>query len=111
MKTIKEIEREKLEFKKLLESIERQTPKVSSQIDRDIYVFSSYLLELLILKSKIMKNPKIGKISEIKLENDAFLKANFSVKVSNLFTTITVGKRSFYFNPDGTFDGTGTDLS
>lgn len=31
-----------------------------------------------------IKNRKTGKISEIKLENDPFLKVDFSVKVSNL---------------------------
>ena len=51
-----------------------------------------------------------GKIKPIKLKNDPFLNADFSVSVSTRFTVITIGKRSFYFNPDGTFDGTGTDL-
>ena len=52
----------------------------------------------------------IGKIQNFSIENDPVLKTNFSVKVSKLFTTITLGKRSFYFNPDGSFDGTGTDF-
>ena len=55
------------------------------------------------------KNENIaGKIKEIKFKDPVFDK-DFSVNVTELFTTITIGKRSYYFNPDGTFDGTGHD--
>lgn len=58
-----------------------------------------------------LKTLKVGKIQEFKLEDDPILETDFTVKVSELFTTITIGKRSFYFNAnDGSFDGTGTDL-
>lgn len=41
---------------------------------------------------------------------DTYFDEDFIVTTSLSYTTITIGKRSFFFNPDGTFDGTGTDL-
>lgn len=52
---------------------------------------------------------KVGKVSEVKFK-DPVINKLFSITVSELFTTITIGNRSYYFNPDGTFDGTGSDV-
>lgn len=53
---------------------------------------------------------KIGKVQEITIK-DVVINKVFKVTVSELFTTITIGNRSYYFNPDGTFDGTGSDVT
>lgn len=51
---------------------------------------------------------KIGKIRAIEFK-DPVLNSEFKVEISDLYSIISIGNRSFYFNLDGSFDGTGHD--
>lgn len=49
-----------------------------------------------------------GKVRAIKFK-DPVLNSEFKVEISDLYTIISIGKRSYYFNLDGSFDGTSQD--